>query len=280
MWNINLKTASLALLSSTALFFGMVEIWYLFCVDYSIVSYFWIVCSLIYTAVIYELFLHFVIGHQVIKYRVDSIFFKILIFLTTIGPSVGIKNMAMQHASHHRYADQNNRDSVHSRQRWYTTGFFTPLMYVYQPNQLVIPNEKVYYSNQAQKHQTLLNDPWVTFCDQHQVLITVVTWSLLYVFAPFLLLKLLFIGRVFASIGHGCTVIFGHHKRCFGYRNFNAPNQSHNNLIAHYLFLTLLPSMLHNNHHGMNFNKGHRYRWYEFDLGSLILFKIIKPLIT
>ena len=79
-------------------------------------------------------------------------------------------------------------------------------------------------------------------------------------------------GRMLLCI---CTVfssVAGHTWLPGGYRHFNTPDTSHNNLLFHYMCLTVFPTVLQNNHHGQKYTleRGNQYAWYEFDLSKYI----------
>jgi fatty-acid desaturase len=287
MWTINLETVGLSIIATIAWIVGGYELWQLFFVDYSWTSWVWLLAALIYCAVIHELFFHLVVGHKLINYQPQRIFFKILVFLTTVSSSLGsIRAMALYSDSHHDFADQGKLDYINSRYTWYTTGFITPLMYLYSVIGVTHAESKSFLERQKQRHHDLLNDEWTIFCDENRVILTVITWTLLYFLFPFLLFKIILVSRLIITIINGIVTTVGHTNSLFGiksivgYRNFNSPDQTRNLLILHFLCLTLIPSILHNNHHGKPIEQSHQHCWFEFDLGSIILHRLLKPVIT
>ena len=84
-------------------------------------------------------------------------------------------------------------------------------------------------------------------------------------------------GRFLSSVFTGLAAIGGHTKLPFGYRNFDTPDTTYNNLLFHYLALGTMPSMLQNNHHGIKKNAA-TYKWFEFDSFEIII-KVLRPLL-
>ena len=259
MWTLNIKTISMAVLTTIALSFGVIELYLMF-TDIS-TNWTWLLLSLFYSALIYDMFNHLIIAHRYIEYDTNRWFYKLLVFLGTVGPNSGpLINFGMMHDVHHRYADQDEYDPVSVKLHWYTTLAITPLMYVYLPKQSEIPGIQDWIKKQQQRQHNLVTDPWTNFCDNNAILLCVVTWTVLFFLAPVLLFKVIFVSRVMASVWSGVLQYVGHTPFWFNYRNFNTNNTSQNNIFLYYLGLGLYPSVLHNNHHG-DFSK--KYRWFE-----------------
>lgn len=233
----------------------------------------------LYAITVYELFFHLVLGHPYSKINPSRVFFRILVFLTSTAMlSSSIRSMILMHDTHHIYADQKDRDYLSWKQRWMTTVPILPLMLLWEPNKLVIPNIKQFIESQKSKYSYLVDDDWIYFCDQHQLLLSVCWLAALYFVAPTLFYTLC-LARFMISFIVFINTMFGHNKMPFGYRNFNTPDKSHNNLLTHYLWLGCFSAALHNNHHGMDFSRSHASKWFEIDVGSMILNFAIKPLI-
>ena len=276
MWILNIKTISMALLTTTALVFGLIELYLMFA-DIS-TNWTWLLLSLFYSALIYDMFNHLIIAHRYIDYDTNRWVYKLLVFLGTVGPNSGpLINFGMMHDIHHRYADQNEYDPVSVKLHWYTTLAITPLMYVYLQKQSEIPGIQDWIKKQQQRQHNLVTDPWTNFCDNNAILLCVVTWTVLFFLAPVLLFKVIFVSRVMASVWSGVLQYVGHTPFWFNYRNFNTNNTSQNNIFLYYLGLGLYPSVLHNNHHG-DFSK--KSRWFECGPERLFLNYLLPPLLA
>lgn len=241
----------------------------------------WIASSAIYVIFINELFFHCTLGH--ISYKIDTkrIFYKILVFLSSTSLTFGsVRAMIIMHATHHMYADQDDKDYLSLRKRWITAGLISPLMFVYQPYPLSIPDQDKFIEKQSKKFDYLLDDDWTVFCDLYQIILSIVWWAVLYLVFPDFLFKFIMMGRFLMSLFTMLNTIVGHTSLLFGYRNFNTPDHSYNNLLLHYLFLGFFPTLLHNNHHGLRNAETHKHRWWEFDTGALAIKYVIKPLIS
>lgn len=244
-------------------------------------QWYWIPLATMYTLVLNEYFVHLIIAHQAFKVNTGSWFYKLLIWLATIDNGYGkiIGNVVM-HDKHHDCSDIVGQDPIHAQTNWWTTGSLTPLMYIYQPK-LHYDDFGGFVEQQRNRYQNIVNDSWTKFCDDHGVLITVISWSLLFLLVPELLFKILFMGRVFLSIMQSSLVLITHRTGLLGYRNFDVIGSSHNNMLLHSILLFMVPSALHNNHHGHpDFAKSHGYRWWEIDLGSKFINLVMKPLLV
>jgi fatty-acid desaturase len=129
---------------------------------------------------------------------------------------------------------------------------------------------------QKAKHPEILDDLWTFFVEENRVVLTVLYWAVLWMIAPAFLFYVVLTGRFLYSIFITMAAIGGHTKLPFGYRNFDTPDTTHNNLLFHYVCLGLMPSQLQNNHHG---SMQHSCHWYEVDTGGLVV-KLLRPLLT
>jgi hypothetical protein len=245
-------------------------------------QWWWLIVASFYMIFLNELFLHCTLGH--VWYNIDPQrwFYKILIFLSSTSLTFGsIRGMLIMHETHHIYADQDDKDYLSLKKRWITSGTISPLMFVYQPYKLEIPNQKEFVLQKENQLKNLVNDSWTKFCDNNTVLLTAGWWLILYFLSPIMLFNIILMGRLLMSMYVLINTITGHTNILFGYRNFETLDDSHNNLFFHYMFLGMFSTLLHNNHHGKDFSnsQSHQYRWWEFDTGYLIQKIFIKPLI-
>ena len=276
MWTLNIKTISMAVLTSVALVFGFIELCLMFANPLD--NWPWIVFGMVYSALIYDMFNHIIISHRYLDYDPSRWLYKLLVFLGTVGPNSGpLINFGMMHDIHHRHADQNQFDPVSVKLHWYTTLCLSPLMYVFQPKQSEIPDIKIWYQKQSIRQQDLINDPWTDFCDQYAILLCLITWLILFFLLPAVLFKIIFVARLWASIMSGVLQYVGHTSFWLNYRNFDTKDLSQNNLVLYYLGLGLWPTVLHNNHHG-DFSK--KYRWFERGPERLFLNYLLPPLLA
>jgi hypothetical protein len=280
MINFNSRSASLFILVSIAWIYGAAALVQVILNFES--HWWWFITSSLYMIFLNELFLHCTLGH--VWYNIDPQrwFYKILIFLSSTSLTFGsVRGMLIMHETHHIYADQDDKDYLSLKKRWVTSGTLSPLMFVYQPYRLEIPNQRQFVEQKENQLSILVNDPWTKFCDNNTVLLTIVWWTSLYFLAPVILFNILLMGRLLMSVYVLINTVSGHSKLLVGYRNFETPDCSYNNLLLHYVFLGVFSTLLHNNHHGKDFSKSqsHRCHWWEFDAGYKIQKFFIKPLI-
>lgn len=274
MFTLSLKNIMNAVMMTIALVIGIYELYELFC-NFG-VQWYWYPLALFYSLVINEYFGHFCCGHKVFEIDTKRITYKILAFLNCVDHAWGPPtSFALTHANHHMYADQGNRDSLNFRVHWWT-GFLSPVHYIYQtPTDW--PDQESYLANQQKLFHSILNDPWTEFCENNSHWLTLVYWAILYAIFPLFLFKVVFLGRTLASIYTLIGTLMAHNSAFGGYRNFDTPDHSRNKILFHYLFLCMLPTMLHNNHHGQEYNvvRGHKHKFFEFDL-SVYPIRLIK----
>lgn len=236
-------------------------------------QWYWYVLALVYTVTINDLFVHICCGHNLYPMDTTRPGYRILTFLATVDHAWGpITSMCLVHLNHHLYSDQGNKDVSNWRIHWYNMGILSPINYLYQaPTDF--PDRKKYFANQNKKFAYILDDTWLFIIEEYSNILTILFWLLLWLICPIILFKIIFMGRVMISILTLFPGMFGHTKILGGYRNFNTPDKSYNNLIPHYLCLTLFPTILQNNHHGQLYTieKGHRHRWFEIDLSKYVV---------
>ena len=239
-------------------------------------QWFWIIIAMFYTVTINEVFIHEFWAHgDPKKINVNSLTYKILIFLVTVDHAQGpLTNLCIAHKNHHMYSDKPG-DSVNYRSSWHSHCILSP--WIFFTSTPEIPDGKQYYDAQREKYKELLNDKWTFFVEEFRVPLTILFWAFLYFTFPIILFKIILMGRFIDSIYQLFANVFGHMKLPFSYRNFNTNDTTYNNLILHYLGLCLFPAMLHNNHHGKRTLETHKVKWYEFDPSkyTLNIFKFL-----
>jgi len=271
-----LGSLDIFILASFAWCIGAYELWDTFA-NFS-TQWYWYVLATFYTMTLNELYSHRICSHTVLRLDPSRITYKILTFLTTVDHGWGpVTSVCLTHKNHHLYADQDGRDNLNWRMYWYTVCTLSPLTYIYQIAS-EYPDEKRFFDDQRKQFAHLVNDPWTNFCEDYRTILTILFWTVLYFTIPIVLFKIVMMGRFLLSIYTGMAAIGGHAKIPFGYRNWNTPDNSYNNLLFHYLALGSFSSMLQNNHHWRPSATHYRNRWFEFDTGYPV-FKLLKPLL-
>lgn len=225
-------------------------------------EWYWIILALVYTVVINDIFCHRICSHGMFAINTGSWVYKILTFLASADMGYGpVKWIVVSHPLHHIHSDKGPEDVMNWRYHWYSTTIVSPL-----PRKDVKPNNYAeYVKNRQAKCAYLLNDPWTSWCCDHQNAISLMTMCVLAVFAPTLLL-IVFTGRLLLSVMTGLAGFCGHIKNFpLSYRNFDTNDTTSNNLLMHYLFLGMFAGMLQNNHHGQHNSIRPNSRWFEFD---------------
>jgi len=264
------------LLVFAAWFIGVQEI-FLFIVD-PLSNWHWMLLAMIYGLVPIDQFAHNVLSHRMVQVNPRRFMSRLLLFVATTQMGLGrVKNFIVFHNAHHVYSDQPLKDPLYYN-KWYHTVFMETLNPL---SQLFVPVLDMSAINRISKkiesgNQDLFNDPWFKFCNNHYILLTSVYWLGLLIVFPIFLFKVVFVGRVLMGIGNALMV----HWHLPGDRQEQSNSCAQNRLFAHYLFLGLVSSMLHNNHHTRSIKNGHDTKWYEIDLGFIIFKFLIKPLIT
>lgn len=276
MWSINLQSISLFILVSVAWFFGGSAL-------INIVSdfgnqWYWLLIATAYTTTLNEIFAHQICNHRPYDLNTRSWTFRLITFLTTVDHAWGpITSISTLHANHHENSDRGITDNEDIKRFWYNVCILAPWMFIYQ-SRTTYPGGEEWHDQQKKIHNDLLDDNWVFFCEYFRVPLTIIFWVLMYFLLPEILFNVIFLGRVLASIFMLLASIGGHTRLPFGYRNFNTDDNTHNNLLFFYLTLGLWSTMLHNNHHGTTSDR-HSYRWFEVDLGNLVI-RALRPLIA
>lgn len=233
-------------------------------------EWYWYVLAVAYTVSLNDVFVHICLGHLIYPIDTNRVGYKILTFLATVDNAWGpISSMCLVHRNHHMYSDQGNRDVSNWRIHWYNMSILSPINYIYQAK-TDFPEQEKYFAQQHKAYKEILDDTWLWFIEEYSHIFTILFWIVLYFVCPVILFKIIFMGRVLMSVFTLFPGMFGHSRLPGGYRNFDTPDQSYNNLVLHYLCLGLFPTTLQNNHHGQMYTieKGHGHRWFEVDLSK------------
>ena len=275
MIDTSLRSITLCIMVSIAWYFGAIAL-YNTAVNFSS-QWHWYVLATIYTLVLNEIFLHEIVFHNKLNIDPSRWTYKIFTFLLTIDHANGpITSFCLLHSNHHQYSDK-EYDIVNYRTRWYNFCILAPWIFLTN-TKLNLPNKEKFLAHERIQFQTVLNDSWTQFCEGYKIPLTIFFWFVLYMLAPIILFKIIFMGRFLISVFKFLADVFGHMKLPFGYRNFNTNDTTYNHLVFHYLCLGLFTAMLHNNHHGTTSSK-HSFHWYEFDMGGVVA-KLLKPLLS
>jgi stearoyl-CoA desaturase (Delta-9 desaturase) len=254
------KAAS-ALLASVMIALGSLEIFNMF--SNISIEWPWVLGALLYSVTINDVFCHRICAHSMFRIDEKSLTFKIFVLLNTIDNGFSSSRIFLQyHSLHHRHT--NSKLDTGSAHYW--------LSAVSSPFRDFITLPKIPDTTQksiqikGERHANVINDPWVIFCEKNQAIISVTVFAILAVFAPIILFKIIFPGRVFLSIVLISHVLCHSNKTPFNYRLKPSKSNSFNNLILHYLVLGLAGSFtLQSSHHlyphSLNLGK----RWYEID---------------
>ena len=276
MFDFSLRAVVSFLIVSVAWIFGSIELYHVV-TDFTH-HWYWLLSAFLYTAVLNELFCHLIISHNYFPIDTNSITYKVLIFLTSIDHAYGdCIGFAQVHSIHHIHPDVKGKDPLYIKNNWFTTNIISPLVYLYQ-SEIEIPSDK-FFQDVQKKHKDLINDDWTIFCENYKIPLTLLVWGVLYLICPIILFKVIFLGRILMSLIMLVVSIGTHNRLLVGTQNYKN-NTTYNNYLFHYLFLGLLPSVLHNNHHNGFTAETHSNHWYEIDLGSMIITYILKPLLV
>lgn len=270
MWTFSTKSITICLLVLLSWSIGMIEL-----VDtltnFS-TQWFWLIIALIYTSAINDVFGHMILTHRLFAVNTNSAAYKILAFLFITDHGWGpITGFCMAHHRHHQCTDQGNKDVANWRIGWWAHGIVSPINYLYQPV-TDWGDVKKYVEGQRQKFQCLFDDTYTFVIEEFSHIWTIIFWLTLYLLCPIVLFKVVMMGRLLLSILTMFSTIGGHSRIPGGYRNFDTPDLSHNNLFLHYLSFCLFPTVLQNNHHGQRYSlrQGNQHKWYEPDLSVWI----------
>jgi hypothetical protein len=270
MWTLNFKSITIFCLISLVWVLGTLEL--IDAVQNFSSQWYWLVLALLYTTTLNDVFGHMILTHRLYEIDTSRIGYKILSFLFTVDHGWGpITSFCLVHHRHHQCSDQGNKDVANWRIHWYNMDIMSPINFIYQEKTDYGDTEK-FFSMQEKKYKNILNDTWTFFIEEYSHYLTIIFWSLLFFLCPVVLFKIIFMGRMILGI---CTVfssVCGHTRLPGGYRNFDTPDTSYNNLILHYLTLCVFPTILQNNHHGQKYTleRGNQRRWFEIDLSKYI----------
>lgn len=270
MWTINFKSVIISILIAVAWFFGFQELWTVFR-DFEH-QWYWFLLATIYTTTLNDVFGHMILTHRLFPVDLHSAGYRILSFLFIVDHGWGpVTGFCMAHHRHHQCSDQGNRDVANWRTGWWAHGIVSPINYIYQPVTDWGDKEK-YVEMQERKFGEVFGNTWTWFIEEYSHILTIAFWSILYIVCPIILFKIVFLGRALLTIYTLFSTIGGHTRIPGGYRNFDTPDHSYNNLLLHYASLLMFPTILQNNHHGQKYTleKGSGLHWYEYDVSKHI----------
>jgi hypothetical protein len=270
MWTITVKSITISILVAVAWFFGFQELWGIFS-DFSD-QWYWFVLATVWTTTLNDVFGHMILTHRLFAVDTKSIAYRIFSFLFIVDHGWGpVTGFCMAHHRHHQCSDQGNKDVANWRTGWWAHGIVSPINYIFQPVTDWGDADR-YVDMQERKFDEIFDDTWTWLIEEYSHILTIVFWILLYFVCPTMLFKIVFLGRALLTIYTLFSTIGGHTKLPGGYRNFNTPDHSYNNLLLHYTSLLMFPTILQNNHHGQKYTleKGSGLHWYEFDISKYI----------
>lgn len=270
MWTINTKSIVISILITITWFFGFQELFSVFA-NFS-EQWYWFVLATIWTATLNDVFGHMILTHRLFAVDTKSIAYRIFSFLFIVDHGWGpVTGFCMAHFRHHQCSDQGDKDVANWRTGWYTHGTVSPVNYLYQPNTDWGDTEK-YVATQERKFSEIFDDTWTFFIEEYSHVFAILFWIVLYLVAPIILFKIVFLGRALLTVYTIFSSIGGHARILGGYRNFDTPDHSYNNLLLHYVSLLTFPTILQNNHHGAKYTleKGSGIYWYEYDASKHI----------
>ena len=270
MWTISTKSVVISILITITWFFGFQELFAVF-TNFS-EQWYWFVLATIWTATLNDVFGHMILTHRLFAVDTKSIAYRICSFLFIVDHGWGpVTGFCMAHHRHHQCSDQGDKDVANWRTGWYTHGTVSPVNYLYQPHTDWGNTEK-YVTTQESKFSEIFDDTWTFFIEEYSHVFAILFWLVLYLVAPIVLFKIVFLGRALLTVYTIFSSIGGHARILGGYRNFDTPDNSYNNLLLHYVSLLTFPTILQNNHHGAKYTleKGSGIYWYEYDASKHI----------
>lgn len=239
-------------------------------------AWYWLILATYYTITVNETFTHRACQHKMFDLDVNSVWYKIMTWLSSVDQSHGpVRTGTLWHLSHHKYSDQGDHDNVNSRLFWFGDAWVLPFAFLGpRPN---IPDARELVDRAYRTHQEVIDDPWTKFCEKYSLEISVSTMTVLFLLFPVFLFKILLMGRFIMTLGMIGAGIAHRDGVPLTYRNFNTPDSTNNNLILHYLFFGIFGGLLQNNHHGRPRVLNMGIKWWEIDASAPMayLFKFL-----
>lgn len=232
-------------------------------------QWYWLFIAAVIANTVEDTFAHRICSHNMFRVDVNSITYKILVYLQSalqgFGPTV---LLVIWHRAHHMYADQGKKDPQNIREFWFRDAGALPYYIFGSGAQHDNARDLVDRSLRISSH--IIMDPWTRFCEKYDLIISFCTLAVLYFVSP-ILFKLMLITRIASSFS---VLLAGtsHLKLPTSYRNFDTKDNSYNNLLLHYLAFGLFPGVLQNNHHGMPRAMNLSYKWWEVDYAVPIIY--------
>lgn len=251
-----------AVLGTIILFMGMAAMVDVF-KDFSD-QWYWLFVATLIANLIDDTFSHRICGHNMFRVNVKSVTYKVMTFLASVLQGYGASILTViWHRGHHMFADQGKKDTLNPREFWYREASALPYWMFGKGTEYENPTDLVERSLRISGY--MIRDPWTRFCEKYDLIISAVTLTILYFLSPDILFKAFVLARIMSSIAMILAGI-SHFKLPLTYRNFDTPDNSHNNILFHYILFGAYPAVLQNNHHGMPRSPSLRYKWWEIDV--------------
>lgn len=184
-------------------------------------------------------------------------------FLWSLGALAGqgppIEFLAV-HLHHHSHSDQNT--DIHSPHNGFWNSFL--LWRVFKKAPITLPYSQI---------KKVCSSNYLKWLDRNYYSFYWLSLLVCFLLAPQWTFFLLVIPSLVTFYEINAVDYFCH-KDWFGYRNFDAKDSSVNNLILGWITLGV---GFHNNHHRFPNRSQFSSRWYEFDLGGLLV-KVLERL--
>ena len=211
-------------------------------IEWSIALGIYILISTLGGTVIY----HRLLSHK--SFNPPKWFEYIGTILATIGGNGSGITWAAIHREHHRYTDQKKDPHSPKYHGYFKVQFLSMLD---KPNIRYVPD--------------LLRSKFHTWMHQYYWIVNIVYVSIIMLVDPFSIIYAYFVPTL--MVWHAGSLI-NTLNHSIGYSNYNVNNDSTNNIITGYL---VGGEGWHNNHHAEPANPKFGRRWWEFDLGYLII---------
>ena len=222
----------------------------------------WIFCVTVY-------FLINILGGTITYHRLlTHKSFKPYTWFTYVGPLLGTLIGAgstiawvANHREHHQYADKPKDPHSPHNKPWYK-----------------IQWGSMFHKPRIKYATDLLRSPFHLFLHKYYWLIHLVYICALFLISPS---AVIFVYLAPAALAWNASSLVNvvNHFKVFGYRNFDTPDMSVNNVFT---ALLVGGEGYHNNHHAKPLSYSFSQKWYEFDLSAYIIrfFLSSKPVVT
>ena len=242
------KIRNIQLVNHALAIIGLVWVFYTNQWNFLIIS---VLVSFLFCVLGINIALHRYLTHQ--SFETHPIIEKMLLTISCLCLLGSPLGWAISHINHHAYADREGDPySPHRLSLWdFLMTRFEPIKHQTSGARRLLRNKNVMF---LQEHYFL---PIVVYCT---ILAVINPWLVIFAWAiPSLVaLYLLLINNIVCHM--------------YGYKNFNTPDESRNNIIMN---LFTFGESWHNNHHANARNWRQGIKWWEFDPTSWII-RLIK----